>query len=207
MPFFSKNKGYRTIIAENESSRDKWDIEENKGYQYTSVPGINVKYKVWSSGRKKIVSSLLFLIDEFIQTIQERLPDINPGCHVFIHTPHTVQECRNENFHGINKPKDIIQLHTVEPLFKKDNQYRATYRHVMLTLRTKNGDLKAWSSLKKLLLHELSHTMCNHITYREEGNHEEDFDEYERFLTNFVNQDPEIKLISDRIENFIRDNK
>lgn len=207
MSFFSTNIGYPVIISENERLKHNWDIGEHEGYKHTRVPGINVEYKVWSSGRVEIVASLLFMIDEFIQTIQNQLPDTNPECHVLIHTPHTVQECRHKDFHGINKPKGIIQLHKVEPLFKRDNQYRATNRHIMLTLRTKSGDLKAWSSLKKLLLHELSHTMCNHITYREEENHEEDFDNCQGFLTNFVHQDPELKMLSDRIENFIRNNK
>ena len=220
---FGLKKGVPTTIKENEETKNKWDIEEDENYEYVSVPLSavpNVYYKVHTFRQDNMnkAVTILFLIDKLIQSIQHYLHNALfnkqienkyiPACQVFIDTPHTVQECHHKSFHGINKPKEIIQLFRTNKQFKKDNQYRATYRHVMLTLRTKeSGNFKPWSYLKNLLLHELAHTMCNHITYREEGNHEKDFDDNEGFITDLVNTVPELKSITKEIENFIRNNK
>ena len=57
-----------------------------------------------------------------------------------------------------------------------DKNKRATWRYVFLTLH-KNDD-----KLINLLLHELAHTACNHVTYRDKDNHLADFDFHEQFL-------------------------
>lgn len=220
---FGLKKGVPTTIKKNEQTRNKWDIQEEDDYEYIPLSSFgvrNVYYKVHTFRQDNMneTVTILFLIDKLIQSIQRYLHNalLNKqiekkyisACQVFIETPHTVQECHHNSFHGINKPKEIIKLYKTNNVFKKDNWYRATYRHVMLTLRTKKtGELKPWSYLKNLLLHELAHTMCNHITYREEGNHEKDFDDNERFITNLVNTVPELKSITKEIENFIRNNK
>lgn len=189
------------IIPENERTKSKWDIEENRGFQW-KVLNNNRKYKVFVNHRSnknvEKVASLLYRIEQYVDHLKYYLKQyLNYNNqyiahqNVFIDTPHIFQEIGSGTlYEGINKPKNIIQLQQFPKLFSKDNQYRAGYRLVMLSLRTKSGNLRTWNKIKRLLLHELAHTMCNHITYREEGNHEKDFDDCESILHNIASLRP-----------------
>lgn len=190
------------IIPENERTKSKWDIEENKGFQWKIV-NHDRKYKVFVNHRSKKniekVALLLNYIEQYVEYLKYYLsyntsPKSNQYIahqNVFIDTPHIFQEIGSGTlYEGINKPKNIIHIQHPPKLFSKDNQYRAEYRLIMLSLRTKTGNLRTWNKIKRLLLHELAHTMCNHITYREEGNHEKDFDDCESILHNVASLGP-----------------
>lgn len=62
-------------------------------------------------------------------------------------------------FDGINKPRLRYNQYDL-PKIGKDGTGRALYRHIFLNLNKKYDDLI------KLLIHELAHTMANHIRWR-----------------------------------------
>lgn len=170
--------------------RELWDIEET----YNFVPFIRKgkQYLVYNKHSKKSQSNaadMLCSIDQFIHEIQQKAKySKNPKAQLLGYLNHTVQEMNidhNLGFDGINKPKELIFLDKPYPIyFKKDNGIRPSYRHIMFTIRrkTNDGELRKFKPIKDLILHELAHTMCNHCLYRDSGNHEEDFDECEKYL-------------------------
>lgn len=116
----------------------------------------------------------------------------------------------NNKFNGLNKPRSIVY---VEPYngewkccnYNKDNNLRASSRHILLTIRG-NNKLTTYKEYIDLLIHELAHTMCNHVIYREEGNHMDDFRMYENLLKSIINNPKgnsnlvEIKKILDNLK-------
>lgn len=87
---------------------------------------------------------------------------------------YTIQEM-TPNEHGIiglNKPKDIRKL---------DDGYEiATKRSLHLTVRNK-GKIDSYSKVLDLALHEITHTTCNDI-YWKEDNHKHPFPTYQRMM-------------------------
>lgn len=72
-------------------------------------------------------------------------------------------------FNAINKPR----------LRYLDNGIRrARYRHILIDLR------KTGNSLKNLLIHELAHSMANHVLWVDD-NHYSDFQICEKFIHNY----------------------
>lgn len=65
---------------------------------------------------------------------------------------------------GLNKPKMRYVDYTA-PHVGKDKNGRALYRDIFLDLN------RSEKSLKMLIIHELAHTMANHIFYRPEDHH------------------------------------
>ena len=172
------------LIPENERTKHIWDLDENHNFIKIN------NYKVVNRKGYKDASNMLRRIDNYIVTLKKMASNRNSNCYInnFISVPYIVQEIpENDVFEGINKPKHI-QYTKYSRGFPRDDEYITGYRLIMLKIRRKNGKLRAWNSIKKLLLHELAHTMCNHCTYREEGNHQDDFKKSEEFLTTLANQ-------------------
>ena len=78
-------------------------------------------------------------------------------------------------FNGLSKPKMRYEDMSA-PSVGKDGQGRALYRDIFLNLNMKSNDLK------NLLIHELAHSLCNHIQYRPDDHHE-DFQWAEKLIT------------------------
>lgn len=78
-------------------------------------------------------------------------------------------------FSGLNKPK-MRYIDNTLPSIGKDKKGRAAYRDIFLDLGHPN--------LTDLLIHELSHTMANHIAYRD-NDHNSDFIEAEEFIKKY----------------------
>lgn len=70
-------------------------------------------------------------------------------------------------FNGLNKPKMRHLNHSV-PSVGKDGNGRALYRDIFLDLN------RTPKSLEKLVIHELAHSMANHINFRP-NDHGRDF--------------------------------
>lgn len=68
------------------------------------------------------------------------------------------------SFDGLNKPKQRYTDKSA-PKVGKDGKGRALYRDIFLNLN------KTDSALKKLIIHELAHSMANHIAYRPDDHH------------------------------------
>ena len=197
-------------IPINDKMREKWDLEENQGFHWGYTPNGN-RYKIRSGlGGEAKVLRYLELIHEYIYTLKGVIlanPYLceNCGCTnealLFVVTPCTLQEIpEGTDFEGINKPKNIVSYPSGKKIFHKDNNYRAGGRHIMLSLRNKSGGLRSWTSVKRLLLHELAHTLCNHCTYRESGNHEKkDFGKCESFLGRITSGSVELQGLESQI--------
>lgn len=77
-------------------------------------------------------------------------------------------------FDGLNKPK--MRYDDKLPHVGKDGNRRALYRDIFLNLN------KSGKSLQNLIIHELAHSMANHINYRP-NDHHEDFKWAEKLIT------------------------
>lgn len=169
-------------IPENERTKHLWDLEENKGF---------IKYKNYKV-RKDIRNTqealyYLYFIDGYIQKLIEQCKkekEPSDETKILIITPYKLQEIpKNDIFEGLNKPKKIcLKNKRCKLKSVMDNKYLAKERLIMLQIRKENGELIEWSKIKELILHELCHTMCNHIVYRDKGNHGKDFKKCEKFL-------------------------
>lgn len=82
---------------------------------------------------------------------------------------------KNLIFDGLNKPK-LRYKEIGAPKIGKDGSSRALYRHIFLDLNKKELD--------NLIIHELSHTMANHIMFREDDHHD-DFKISEKFIKKY----------------------
>ena len=65
---------------------------------------------------------------------------------------------------GLNKPR-MRHIDFMAPKVGKDGQLRAMYRDIFLDLGNSDNDLK------NLVIHELAHSMANHIVYRPDDHH------------------------------------
>jgi len=188
-------------IPKNEELRHHWDLEENLGFYSPSSEFPHLRVVQTDNTEADYQTALILgAIQKYVEQIKiclrEALHKNSKSCNrvkdnviLFIVTKCTLQEIpRNNVFEGINKPKEVVYNIKIDDLkFDLDNEYRAGRRHIMLTLRGPYK-FKSWKAIKRLILHELSHTMCNHIVYRDEGNHGKDFKQCESFLKEICQQ-------------------
>lgn len=80
-------------------------------------------------------------------------------------------------FAGLNKPK-MRYMNKRLPKVGKDGSGRALYRDIFLDLN------KSDRALKNLIIHELAHSMANHIAYRPDDHHA-DFKWAERLIADY----------------------
>ena len=85
-------------------------------------------------------------------------------------------------FDGLNKPKKLYKSNNK---LGKDQYLRAEYRDVFLRLRNNNGQFRSNKSIIDLVIHEITHTMCNHVTWRDD-NHHDDFKHCENLLKDVI---------------------
>lgn len=207
---FDYRKYPRATIAKNEQTRSKWDLEENRGFVNGLHNGRIYKIRKTSYGNDEKVLKYLHFLETYVYTLKNEMMHKREFCHdkkcenetaLFVRTPCTLQEIpQNGVYEGVNKPKYIVNYSGDGLRFSKDNQFRAGNRHIMLSLRNKNGSLRAWSKVKRLFLHELAHTMCNHVTYREAGNHQGDFTKSENFLKSLSKTSPRLKQLEEQLQ-------
>ena len=201
---FDLTKGSLISIKINEETKGEWDIKEDDMRKMKEINGNLITKRLDKTLQNKI-SKIINYTKTFIKTLKTELAthidEVNDeyinSVILFVITPHTVQEMpTNDVFDGLNKPKDIVQLFKSDGLSFlpiSDSNIRAGCRHVMLSVMGNNGKMKTYKKFMELLLHELAHTMCNHVTFRRKGNHLEDFHNNEKFLTYFVNNCPSMK--------------
>tara|TARA_E500000178_G_scaffold356217_1_gene432548 strand:+ start:4248 stop:4796 length:549 start_codon:yes stop_codon:yes gene_type:complete len=167
-----------------------WDFDENKNY--ISINVYNKKYKVINKFNNPLYAALLLDdIHNYITLISlyflENLYNYSDKdqilikCFLDIHpNNYLLSEMQlNTVFDGLNKPRNIY-LSNKESI-GKDKKFRAQYRHIFITLRDKFGIFNSNDEIMKLVIHELSHTMCNHITWRDDD-HGSDFKHAENLI-------------------------
>ena len=173
--------------------KEFWDFDEN--INFIEVIINNKKYKVLykytdSSQSANILVQLditLFLICNYLSTNKYKYSKEERNaieCFLDVHFNNKKTSLAEMQigtiFNGLNKPRDIIK--TNKPYIGEDKNIRAKYRTVFLTLRKKNGKFKSNKSIMDLFIHEITHSMCNHISWRDDD-HGEDFKKYEKLLS------------------------
>lgn len=177
--------------------KEFWDFDENINYVNINVNGNNFKvlqvYKNYNEAAKllNLIHNIIITICLYLQvniykyTKEEQ---IAIRCFLDIHpNNYLLSEMQlGTDFNGINKPRNVHNNSNKHAL-GKDKKKRAEYRHVFLTLRKHNGSFKSFDSIMRLVIHEIAHTMCNHVTWRDDD-HNKDFQHYEKLLTNVYNK-------------------
>ena len=173
--------------------KEFWDFDENKNFKTIKHNGI--PYKVLSiyhdyNNALKILVYLKLLIDNICLYLKinyykySKQDQIAIKCFLDIHMPGNnrclLSEMQlNTEFNGLNKPRKLFKS-SDKPL-GTDKTDRAGYRHVFLTLRNSDGSFKSEDSIIRLTIHEITHSMCNHIRWRNDD-HGKDFIYYENLL-------------------------
>tara|TARA_B100000886_G_C20169428_1_gene385442 strand:- start:77 stop:628 length:552 start_codon:yes stop_codon:yes gene_type:complete len=179
--------------------KEFWDFDENKNFITIMVN--NIPYKVLEKypnyfDSVKILIYLRYIIYLICVYLSVNIfkysskDQIAIKCFLDIHfnkkSPYYLSEMQIGNqFNGLNKPRNLYKSN--QPILGKDGRDRARYRHIFLTLRHNNGSFKTINSIIDLLIHEVTHTMCNHIRWREDD-HGEDFIYYENLLIDIYNK-------------------
>jgi len=176
--------------------KEFWDFNETKNYITVNILGNNYKvlniypdYYTAVNLLNKInyiinQICIYFIINYHRYSTKDK---ILIDCFCDIHpNKHLLSEMQlNTPFYGINKPRYLYNTnkYPVGP----DGTYRAKYRHIFLTLRDKNGKFNNFDKIMKLVIHEIAHTMCNHIRWREDD-HGEDFKHAEQMIIHVYNK-------------------
>ena len=184
--------------------REFWDFDEDKNYITYKVNNTPYKvndkyYKVLSKYDNSLQAAVLLShAEEYIIKVRDSIQGIPPGSDgtslldgidILLKTPFQVQEMQINTrefpveFEGLNKPKGVRK--TWGAPVGPDGNLRADSRVIFLRLRWSNGSLKTLNHLKPLILHEITHTACNHVTFRDAGNHASDFNRYHKFIKGF----------------------
>lgn len=187
------SREHRTGIPDtrdpHQQHHETWDFNEYNMYVTFSRPIRNnttgianghneaVVYvrKRTSQSEMQEIANLLFFLDEMTRSAQnyciKRLSR-NRYRDVFIGTKHTFYELSpNPYFQAVNKPHNVHECTEVRGVrVGKDGTLRSHERSVMLTLNVSMTSRE----LKALYIHEIAHSFCNHVLFRE-NDHDEDF--------------------------------
>ena len=176
--------------------KEFWDFNEDINYLSINIQGIN--YKVINKFPDYYTSAqILHKINYTIKQIciyfilnynrYSKKDKILIDCFCDIHpNNHLLSEMQlGTIFNGLNKPRNLY--YTDKPSIGPDGSYRASYRHIFLTLREKDNNFKSWDKIMKLVIHEITHTMCNHIRWREDD-HGLDFKHAEKIIIDAYNK-------------------
>lgn len=169
-------------------NRNKWDINED----HVIINGAKVRdIKI---GQKEVVEELKYIKELYenlkcyakIEIKQNNFLDTyeRNGIRIFIEMKHDIMEINptDTQFNAINKPKNVTLDKNVVP-HNTDGKLRAKWRNLMFRLRTPSGNLiYNRKQVTKLVVHELAHTMANHVTWRSDD-HGKDFQIYQKLLT------------------------
>ena len=169
-----------------------WDFDENKNY--VSI----ARYKVLNLPDAYDAAKLLYSIDIFVHEKINNLKkivnnfniEVRNKLELLINTPYLFQEMQIStkncpvNFDGLNKPKNIKEIKNA-PSIGKDGKLRAERRLIFLQLRDRNGNLKNLQQLESLVIHEITHTACNHVRWRDDD-HGNDFKSCEHIISLYI---------------------
>ena len=171
--------------------KEFWDFDETKNYGIVNIQGNN--YKViknfpdyYTAGYiLNEIHMIIIKICNYLSLNYYRYTKNDQkiiDCFLQIHpNNYLLSEMQlNTQFYGLNKPRDLYYSNL--PSIGSDGKLRANFRHVFITLRDSKGDFNKFNKIMELVLHEISHTMCNHVTWRNDD-HREDFKHAEKLLT------------------------
>ena len=167
-----------------------WDFDEKKNF--TTVLYKGLPFKVLNFPHKNIVAKRLYQTKIFIHklcikiynNIDKIKSPLREMSVVFlsIHPNYYIlQEIQTgTQFDGMNKPKNVSKNKYL-PSVGSDKTLKAEYRIVFLNLIKPTGKVKSFKELVPLIIHEIAHTGCNHVTWKDD-NHGLDFQLFEAYL-------------------------
>ena len=167
-----------------------WDFDENKNYVILKYK--NYSFKVLNKKNKNQAVNLLYIIQQIINAIAEEVennykflkPPLKDMATIFLcihpnyYFVHEMQ--KDQIFEGLNKPKNV-RINSYLPAVGKDGLLKAEYRSIFFKLRDDKNNLKTINELLPLVIHEIAHTGCNHVRWRDDD-HGADFKLFEKFL-------------------------
>ena len=142
---------------------------------------------VGNESTKMICSRLLEAItNKYIKTLKKakdmhvNTPDEKKMLDILTKTHHVFVEISPDTmFNGVNYPINVQQKDTYP--FGTDERLRATTRIVFLKLRNSDNKLVKKDFLTDLIIHEMAHTLANHVLYRVDD-HGDDFIKAEKLF-------------------------
>lgn len=178
--------------------KEFWDFDENKNYITVNIHGRNYKvlnvYHDYYTAAQLLdhIYIVIFQICQYLETnkYSRKYTDydrklIDCFCDIHPHKYLLSEMQLGTPFNGLNKPRDLY-LSNKESV-GKDGRLRANYRHVFLTLRNNRGKFNNYNDIMKLVIHEIAHTMCNHVTWRDDD-HGKDFKHAEKIIMDARNK-------------------
>ena len=170
--------------------KEFWDFDEKINYTTVNIQGkpykvIN-KYSNYIEAAKLLhyIYFIIFQISTYLYINRYKYSKLDQTrilCFTDIHNGNfLLSEMQlNTPFNGLNKPKNVHS--TNKENVGPDKKLRAEYRDIFLTLRKSNGEFKSMSTIMNLVIHEITHTMCNHVRWRDDD-HGEDFQHCEKII-------------------------
>ena len=170
--------------------KEFWDFDENVNYTTVNIQGKNYKVinkfpdyysaaLILNHIHNIIIQICIYLKINYYKYSKNDQIIIDCFCHIHPNNYLLSEMQLGTNFYGLNKPKNLYNSNK-SPI-GKDKTLRASYRHVFLTLRNNNGKFNDKEKIMKLVIHEIAHTMCNHVTWRDDD-HGKDFKHAEKLI-------------------------
>ena len=202
------------------NSKDFWNVDETNGYKKVQASD-GLYYKVWVGDKsEKNQKKWWYNIDpqESAETLAKVRKDLNillkylydnpqlwndhPIAIGIYHTfdlhlgdkPFEYMEMRPNDWGGLglNKPKEITVINAEIDNGKIIDYELGTKRNILLTIRNQNtGELKKYSDIIDLAVHELTHTTCNDVRWIPEwkgGNHRDPYPSYHRMMRKWARE-------------------
>ena len=171
--------------------KEFWDFDESDNYIQIVYNNNNYKVLKRHKDYKTVVQilneirTIILKICQYLEVNKYAYSEIEQqriNCFLLIHpNSYLLSEMQlGTQFDGLNKPKKLYKSN--HPI-GEDEYLRAEYRDVFLRLRNQNGRFRTRKSIIDLVIHEITHTMCNHVTWRDD-NHGKDFTDSENLLKN-----------------------
>jgi hypothetical protein len=179
-------------------TKEFWDFDENINYKIVNIQDNNFKisnnYKVINNYPDyytaafilNTIHKYIILICKYFQVNfykYSKNDQLYINCFLDIHpNKYLLSEMQlGTEFYGLNKPRELYLSN--KPRLGKDGKYRANFRHIFITLRNSNGKFNNFDIIMDLVIHEIAHTMCNHIRWRNDD-HGTDFKHAEKLIKN-----------------------
>jgi len=175
-------------------SASVWDFHEKRNFTTVFYKGL--PFKVLNFPNKDIVAKRLYQAQVFIHNLSIKVfqnlnkvgSPLKEMSIVFlsIHPDYYfLQEMQTgTGFEGMNKPKNVHR-NLYLPSVGRDKKLKAEYRIVFLNVIKPDGKVKSFNELIPLIIHEIAHTGCNHVTWKDD-NHGPDFQLFETYLYSLI---------------------
>ena len=205
-------------VIDLSNSKDFWNVNETDGYKKVKASD-GIEYKVWigdpneesqkkwwyTTNQQEIAETLARVRKDINKLLYflESNTDLwcqNPIAFGIYHTfdlhltknlPYMEMRPNKHGIIGLNKPKEITVIKA--DIDSKIIDYElGTKRNILLTLRNQNtGELRNYSDILDLAIHEVTHTTCNDVRWVSEwkgGNHREPYPSYHRLMRKWAKE-------------------